>query len=173
MIGVQLGLLVCWAKNQLTRAALPSAILSFLAGFAILGLSRLEHSRTIRPSSLLNAYLLISLAFDAVQVRTLYLKHVDRAILGLFSADVGIKLILLLLESQNKRSQLRAPYRSYPPETTSGVFNRSFFLWLNPIVFHGFRKALTLDDLFASDPELLSEPLLRQMQLSWQKCKLK
>jgi hypothetical protein len=171
LIGIQLGLLICWSKNQLTRAALPSAILSFFAGIAILLLSRLEHSRAIRPSSLINIYLLVSLSFDAVQVRTLYLKHVEAAILGLFTADVVIKLVLLLLESMSKRSYLKAPFNSYSPETTSGIFNRSFFWWLNPVVFTGFRKILTLDDLFTSDPELQSEPLLHQMQHSWNKCK--
>jgi len=172
LIGVQLGLLVCWSRNQLTRAALPSAILSFLAGFAILFLSRLEHTRAIRPSSLLNIYLLVSLVFDAVQVRTLYLKNVDPSILGLFTADVAIKLAFLLLESKSKRSHLKAPYNAYSPETTSGIFNRSFFWWLNPVVVTGFRKILTLDDLFESDPELLSEPLLHQMQQSWKKCEV-
>ena len=170
MIGVQLGLLICWSRNQLTRAALPSAVLSFLAGFAILGLSRFEHSRAVRPSSLLNVYLLVSVVFDAVQVRTLYLKKVEPAILGLFTADIVIKMVVLLLESKSKRSHLKSPYNSYSPETTSGVFSRSFFWWLNPLVLTGFRKILTLDDLFTSDPELLSEPLLRQMQQSWQKC---
>jgi ATP-binding cassette subfamily C (CFTR/MRP) protein 1 len=166
LIGVQLGLLICWSKNQLTRAALPSAILSFLAGIALLFLSRLEHSRAIRPSSLINIYLLVSLSFDTVQVRTLYLKHVEPAILGLFTADVVIKVVLLLLESMSKRSYLKAPYNSYSPETTSGIFNRSFFWWLNPVVFTGFRKILTLDDLFTSDPELQSEALLHQIQHS-------
>lgn len=167
LIAVQLGLLICWSRNQLTRGALPSAVLSFLAGIAILCLSHLEHSRAIRPSSLINIYLLVSLSFDAVQVRTLYLKHVDSAILGLFTADIVIKVALLLLESKSKRSHLRAPYNSYSTETTSGIFNRSFFWWLNPVVFTGFRKILTLDDLFTSDPELLSEPLLQQMERSW------
>jgi hypothetical protein len=171
LIGVQLGLLIYWARNQLTRAALPSAILSFLSGIAILCLSRLEHSRTIQPSSLLNVYLLVSLIFDAVQVRTLYLKNVEPAILGLFTADLVIKAVLLVLESQSKRSHLKVPYNGYSPETTSGVFSRSFFLWLNPVVLTGFRKILTLDDLFKSDPELLSEPLFRQMHDSWKNCK--
>ncbi|KAE9378324.1 putative multidrug resistance protein [Stipitochalara longipes BDJ] len=171
LVGVQLGLLICWSRNQLTRAALPSGILSFLAGIALLCLSRLEHSRAIRPSSLLNIYLLASLSFDAVQVRTLYLKHVDPSILGLFTADVVIKLVLLLLESKSKRLYLKPPYNSYSPETTSGIFNRGFFWWLNPVVLMGFRKILTLDDLFTSDLELLSEPLLHQMQHSWNKYK--
>jgi len=170
LVGVQLGLLICWSRNQLTWAALPSGILSFLAGIVLLCLSRLEHSRAIRPSLLLNIYLLVSLSFDAVQVRTLYLKHVDPSILGLFTADVVIKVVLLLLESKSKRSYLKAPYNSYSPETTSGIFNRSFFWWLNPVVLTGFRKILTLDDLFTSDLDLLSEPLLHQMQKSWNKC---
>jgi ATP-binding cassette, subfamily C (CFTR/MRP), member 1 len=145
--------------------------MSFLAGILILCLSLLEHSRAIRPSSLLSIYFVVSLSLDAVQIRTLYLKHVEPKILGLFIADIVIKLILLLLESKSKRSYLKAPYNSYSPETTSGIFNRSFFWWLNPVVLIGFRKILTLDDLYTSDLELLSEPLLLRMQNSWNICK--
>lgn len=171
LIGVQTGLLICWANNRLTKAALPSAVLSFVAGIAILFLSRLEDSRAVRPSSLLSIYLLVSLAFDAVQTRTLYLKHVSSLILGLFTANVGIKLVLLLLENRSKRSYLKSPYNVYPPEATSGIVNRSFFWWITPVFATGFRKLLTLNDLFTTDPGLLSEPLLTQMEISWKKCK--
>jgi len=153
-----------------TRATLPSAVISLFAAIAILVLSPLEHNRAVRPSTLLNIYLLVSLVFDAVQVRTLYLRKEEPTILGLFSADIGLKGILLLLESTSKRKWLRFPYNGYSPETTSGVFNRSFFWWLNPLLSSGFRKLLTIDDLFATDVELLSEPLSERMEISWNKC---
>src|SRR6187402_1660125 len=171
LIGVQLALLVCWTSNRVTRAAVPSAALSFLVAITILPLSGLEDSRAVQPSFLLNIYLLLSVIFDAVQVRTLFLRHDDRAILGLFTASISIKAILLLLESKSKRGYLRAPYATHSPETTSGIFNRTFFWWINPILATGFRKILTLDDLFKTDVALLSEALQDRMQRSWIKCK--
>ncbi|CZR60647.1 related to multidrug resistance protein [Phialocephala subalpina] len=168
-ISKALGLLICWSRYRVTRATVPSAVLSFLASVVVLFLSRFEHSRAVRPSSLLIAYLLVSVAFDAVQVRTLFLRHDESSILGLFTTSVALKLILLLFESMNKRRYLRAPYNSYPPESTSGLFGRSFFWWLNPMLATGFRTLMTLDDLFVPDKALQSEPLGEQMKKSWNK----
>jgi len=149
----------------------PSSVLSILAALAILFLSLLEHSRAVQPSFLVNVYLLVSLSFDAVQTRTLYLRHEKGTILGLFTANIAIKATLLLLESKNKRKCLNPPYNSYPPEAISGVFNRSFFWWLNPTLADGFRKLLTVDDLFKTDNNLLSRPLQERARHYWDKCK--
>jgi ATP-binding cassette, subfamily C (CFTR/MRP), member 1 len=170
LVGVQLGLLIAWAPQPATRATLPSSILSFLAALAILFLSLLEHSRAVQPSFLVSIYLLVSLSFDAVQARTLYLRHETGTILGLFTANIAIKAVLLLLESKNKRKCLKPPYNSYPPEAISGVFNRSFFWWLNPTLANGFRKLLTLDDLFKTDKKLISRHLQEGARHSWDKC---
>jgi len=105
-----LALLILWTSHRLTNATVPAAVLSFAAALAIFCLSRFEHSRSIRPSVILNVYLLASLVFDAVQVRTLYLRHDDPLILGLFAINIGIKLTLLLLEAKNKRHFLKQPY---------------------------------------------------------------
>ncbi|PVH85137.1 putative multidrug resistance protein [Cadophora sp. DSE1049] len=152
-----------------TISTLPSSALSFAAAIVILLLSGLEHSRAVQPSIILSIYLLSTLIFDAVQARTLYLRHDDPAILGLFTTSVAIKAVLLILESRSKRRYLRAPYDAYSPETTGGIFNRSFFWWINPILATGFRRLLTLDDLFQTDASLLSEPLRGRMQKSWDK----
>ncbi|KAF8857368.1 putative multidrug resistance protein [Acephala macrosclerotiorum] len=169
LAGIQLGLLICWSRYRVTRATVPSAILSFLASVFVLFLSRFEHSRAVRPSSLIIAYLLVSVTFDAVQVRTLFLWHDERAILGLLTTSVGLKLVLLLFESMNKRRYLRAPYNTYPPESTSGLLGRSFFWWLNPMLATGFRTLMTLDDLFVPDKALQSAPLGEKMKESWNK----
>lgn len=154
----------------MTRATLPASALSLVAAIAVILLSGLEDSRAVQPSFLLSIYLLSTLVFDAVQLRTLYLRHDDPAILGLFSASIAIKAVLLVLESRSKRHYLRAPYNGYSPESTGGIFNKSFFWWINPILVTGFRRLLTLDDLFQTDASLLSEPLRDRMQKSWDKC---
>jgi ATP-binding cassette, subfamily C (CFTR/MRP), member 1 len=170
LAGIQLALLILWTSHQATRATIPAAALSFGASLAVTVLSWFEHSRAIRPSTLLNLYLLFSLLFDAIQARTLYLRHDNSSILCLFTASIGLKLILLLLEAQSKRAYLKYPYNRFSPETISGIFSHSFFWWLIPVLTTGFKKILTLDDLFATDQELLSEALQTQMQRSWNKC---
>ncbi len=151
---------------------IPSAVLSFLVSIMLLFLSGLEDGRAVRPSLLVNAYLLISLIFDVAQVRTLYLRQDDQTILGLFTANIGIKVVLLLLESRSKLRYLRVPYNTYSPEATSGVFSTGFFWWLTSLLTLSFQRLMTLDDLFQPDQELLSEPLLGKMQTSWNKCGL-
>lgn len=171
LIATQLGLLICWSSNRITRATVPSAVLSFLATVAILFLSRLEHSRSVKPSFILNIYLLASVVFDAVQARTLFLKRDAPAILGLFTTSIAIKFALLVVESRSKRRWLRAPYNSYSPEATSGIFNRSFFWWINPLLTRGFRKLISVEDLFTTDVSLKSEVLLGEIEGSWNKCR--
>lgn len=173
MIGAQLGLLICWSSNRITRAAVPSAVLGFLATMAILLLSRLEHTRSVKPSFVLNVYLLGSVVFDAVQARTLFLKQGEPVILGLLTASIAIKFALLVVESRSKRPWLKAPYNSYSPEATSGIFNRSFFWWINPLLTRGFRKLITVEDLFTTDISLNSKVLLSEIEASWGKCQLR
>lgn len=162
--------MIAWAPNTPTRTTLPASILSLFASLAILVLSIFEHSRSVRPSFIVNIYLFASLSFDAVQTRTLYLRHEAGTIMGLFTANIVLKAILVLLESRSKRNCLKSPYNSYPPEATSGIFSQCFFWWLNPVLATGFRKLLTLDDLFKPDIKLLSGPLQEQAQSSWDKC---
>ena len=170
LVGLELVLLVAWAVNAATPASVPSAALSFADSIAIFLLISLGHSRSVQPLSLITVYLIFSTLFNAVELRTLFLRQEPPAILGLSTAVVGAKLLLLLLEIQSKRKYLRFPYRDYSPEATSGVVNRSFFWWLNPLIVSGFKKILTLDDLSASDPELRSEALQKRLERSWDKC---
>lgn len=168
---LRLALLVLWSSNSATKASVPSAAFEFIGAIVIFAMSHLEHTRSVRPSSLLSVYLLFSILFDATQLRTLYLRHEFSTIVGLATASLVVEILLFLLELTSKRSFLRSPYRSWPPETTSGIISRSLFWWINPIFVRGFRKILSLDDLFATDPELLSEKLQEKMENSWKKCR--
>lgn len=172
LIAIQLALLITWSSHRLTQATIPSAILSFLAAIAILLLSNLEDGRSVRPSLILNTYLLVSLTFDAVQVRTLYLRRDEPPILGLVTTNIAVKAMLVFLESRSKRGYLMSPYNELSPESMSGFFGQSFFWWLSPILATGFRRVLTLDDLFKPDESLLSETTSTCIHLSWNKCKL-
>lgn len=131
-------------------------------------MSYVEHCRSIRPSAVLNIYLFLSLIFDIAQVRTLYLSDVENAsIAPMLTATIVLKFIMLVLEARSKRSFLKQPYRSFPPEATSGPFSRSFFWWLNSLFFRGFRNFLLFDDLYSLDENLSAERLGERMQSTW------
>ena len=169
--GLQLGLLIEWARYPVTPASIPAATLSFVDSVAILALA-CASSRNIRPISVLTLYLFFSMLFGIVELRTLYLRHEQTAatILGLSTAGFVVRCVLLLFQLPGKAKWLRAPHHNYGPEATSGLINRSLFWWLNPLIVTGFRKILTLDDLYSIDPSLDAEMLGRQMQQAWIQC---
>ncbi|GKZ39798.1 hypothetical protein AbraIFM66950_001228, partial [Aspergillus brasiliensis] len=101
---------------------------------------------------------------EDTKTRTLWLQHpeeINRTIAIITSVVAGLKFLLLLLEATEKRSVLRPEYKNYPPEALAGIYNRSFFWWLNSLFRRGFSKVLGVDDLFALDKQLESKRLHR------------
>ena len=170
LVALRLASLILWSIHPATNVSIASAVFSLLSALLIFMLSNYEHTRSVRPSSLICAYLVFTVLFDATQLRTLYLRDEESAISGVASAAFGVEVILLCLEATSKRSWLRRPYKAYPPEATSGIINRSFFWWLNPLFVSGFRKLLSLEDLYVVDDELCSERLQSRIEASWQYC---
>lgn len=123
---------------------------------------------------MLNAYLLVSLLFDAARVRTLWLRSTDNAndvIAIVTSVTLGAKLLLVLVEAIEKRHILKKEYQGYPPEATAGFYNRSVFYWMNPLFKAGYSNVIGVEDLFALDKELSSERLLAMFEDRWSKGK--
>ena len=171
---LHLALVILWTTNPAlqTPASVPSAALAFVGALVMYPLSYLEHTRSIRPSTLLELYLLLSLLLNIPQARTLFLRHNGAAIAAIFVASIAAMLIVWLLEARNKTKDLKEPYRKYPPEANHGVWNRTFFLWLNPLFIKGFRTLLSLDDLWQTPPDLASEKLQDDVQAVWdRRCK--
>ncbi|OKL59747.1 hypothetical protein UA08_04922 [Talaromyces atroroseus] len=168
----QLGLLVLWTEDKglQTRGSVPAAALEVVAGLSLGLLSWVEDSRSVKPSSLLSVYLLFTLLFDVAQARTLWLLQQEQSkpIKVLFSISVGLKSVFLALETKGKRAYLETKYQDLPPESTSGIINRSFMWWLNHLFFRGFKSLLTLDDLNRLDPNLHSASLSHSAQVAWQ-----
>ncbi|KAK1961243.1 ABC transporter [Colletotrichum sublineola] len=153
---IEVALLVSWVTAYPglygTRVSLAAAVLQLLDVFALGALSWLEHSYSPRPSTLLNTYLLISLAFDAVQTRTLWLKAREEStgvilIPAEFTAALVIKSSLLVLEAIEKRKFLLPEWRHKGPEETAGVFSRGLLFWLRGILVKGRKTLLSPTDL--------------------------
>lgn len=173
----QLILTALWALPSAyrTRASIPANAIIAGGSLLLCFLSYAEHTRSIRPSFLLNIYLFPALLFDIARVRTLWLRWDSwegRTIAIIASVAVSLRFSLLLLETTEKRSILRDEYKSSPPEATSGVFSRYFFLWLNPLFKKGFSSLMGVDDLFALDKQLHSERLQNHLESKWDQSKL-
>jgi ATP-binding cassette subfamily C (CFTR/MRP) protein 1 len=166
--------LILWINHHgpRNRAAIPSAAVSLVGALALVVLSFLEHMRSIRPSWLLNVYLLVTVVFDIVRSRTYSLRPDLDTIATVFTSRVAFKLILAIIESRPKRKLLLAPFADCPPEATSGPYKRALFWWLNALFKKGYSESLTIDDLFHLDKHLQSNYLHHLLGSSWDRCKL-
>ncbi|CAG8909081.1 unnamed protein product [Penicillium egyptiacum] len=167
---LQLSLLVLWSVSvaSQTSTSIPSAALGLANSTIIIGLSYVEDIKSTSPSSLLTVYLLLSVLFDATQIRTLWLT--DRVIIAAVqSAILATKLAMLILETREKTSYLNPPYKEYPPEATCGIVNLSFVWWLNRLFLTGCRKIIGNQDLFALEPGLTSGNTGERLKRAWEK----
>ncbi|KAE8358078.1 putative multidrug resistance protein [Aspergillus caelatus] len=157
-LALQVSLPVLWSVSPSSRTptSIPAASLSLVNAIIIIGLSYVEDRKSTRPSSLLTIYLLLSILFDATQVRTSWLTH-RIPMAAVQSAITGTKLAMLLLEMRGKASYLKSPYRDYPPEATSGIVNLSF------------QKLMGNRDLDDLEPGLASGLAGERLKRVWEK----
>ncbi|KAJ6020781.1 multidrug resistance-associated protein [Penicillium herquei] len=130
-------------------------------------LSWLEDERSMKPSSLLAIYLIVTLLFDVVQIKSLWLPYKNPLIAGLFSATVATKAAMVLFESLGKQKYLIDSYQDFSRESTSGILNQSFMWWLNRLLFVGFRSILTTEDLDRLDKSLESNRTAQMARRAW------
>ncbi|KAK2011704.1 hypothetical protein LZ32DRAFT_678947 [Colletotrichum eremochloae] len=175
---LQLVLLTLWIQNLqgdkglLTllenRVSIAAAVFGLIDA-ALLGvLSCIEHVRSIRPSTIICLFLFLSCLFDAAKCRTLWLLNFSSALAAVFTANLTLKLVIFVLEIQTKQKSLLSAWKRLSPEATSGIVGRSFFWWLNGLLFRGFKTSLSSSALYDIDEELQSEPLLRRLKADWQ-----
>ncbi|KFZ24484.1 hypothetical protein V502_01036 [Pseudogymnoascus sp. VKM F-4520 (FW-2644)] len=131
-------------------AVFTAALLALVATLGLCILSYVEHSKNIRPSSIINAYLLLTLPFDATQLRTRWLRGDNLAGNSVASSVLAVKLFVLVSEATEKTRILFTPYVDRSPEDTSG-----------------FRNVVNDDDLFAGDKYLLSKSLDIRFRRHW------
>lgn len=167
-----MALTVLWCKHSAvkTRASVPTAVLTVVGSLLLSVVSYTEHQKTVRPSLILNIYLIFSILFDAARARTLWLQQYNRNIAITFTISVIVKCLLFLLEATQKGQILRHEYHSSnPPEAISGVLSRSFFWWLNQLFLSGYSTTLHLGDLFSLDKHLVADYLHHVLDSGWKK----
>ncbi|KIM99420.1 hypothetical protein OIDMADRAFT_146875 [Oidiodendron maius Zn] len=169
LAATQLALLVVWGVTPLfrTKASIPAALLSFLASLALLYLSSIEHTRSARPSSIINAYIFFSILFDIPQARTLWLRLGWTAVPGIFTAGLAAKTIVFYLEARNKRRSLLPPYQLYAPEALANLYDRIVMWWLSPLFMKGYGNIISIDGLFPIDNDLSSDRVERSFYDHW------
>jgi hypothetical protein len=174
LLGLQIAQTALWAlpAADSTKASVSANALLTIGVLALGLLSYAEHTRSVKPSFILNTYLFCSLLFDIARSRTLWLRSEDsfnNIIAIITTVAVGVKFFLFVIEAVEKKNILRSEYADFPPEATAGFYNRAMFWWLNPLFKLGFNGALRIEDLFVLDKALSSERLLAQFDRKWSK----
>ncbi|KAK8031981.1 hypothetical protein PG990_001715 [Apiospora arundinis] len=162
-------LLALWAvgygsPSQRTRATVPAAALSVVDCFAFMALSFMEHGKSLGPPLLMNTYLLVSILFDIVRIRSLWLAETASAIAALFTVTMGLKMGLLALEEIRKDKWFGPEIKHNGNEISSGIFTRTLFSWLNRMLWRGYNTALSVPSLQDVDPSLLSPVLWNKVR---------
>lgn len=163
-----LGLWASGSSSVKTRATSVTAILVLLSSLPFGLLTWLEHDRNMKPSFILFAYLFLSIILDLPRCRTLWMTEASSTIPAIFTTSLALRLALILVDSADKRSILIAKYQLFSKETTASTISRSVFWWLGPLFLGGYKRNLSLDDLYALDPKLESEALYRVYQEAWE-----
>ncbi|KUJ23459.1 putative ABC multidrug transporter [Mollisia scopiformis] len=158
--GTNLALLIWAAKRSLivTDLAIAASTLRLATGVCMIGLSFLDHRRSLKPSMLLNTYLFITTLLDIAQVRTSWLASAfrqDRVFSAIFTSSVVTKAIILILEAQRKMN----------PEEISGLYNLGVYFWLNSLFLNGYRNVLRIGDLFPLDQALCGSTLQERLSI--------
>jgi ATP-binding cassette subfamily C (CFTR/MRP) protein 1 len=144
-----------------------------LVGFIVFSvLSFFEHMRSIRPSWLLNIYLLLTVIFDIVRSRTYSLSPDLESIATVFTSRVAVELILAIIEARPKKRWLLPEFADSPPEAISGPYKRALFWWLNALFKKGYSESLSVDDFLHLDKHLQSDYLHHLLGSSWDRRKL-
>jgi hypothetical protein len=155
---------------------LASSVLKLISALLMLGLSLVDHSRSPRPSVLLNSYLFLTLLLDAAQARTLFFSSNGRPELTysiIFCVAMALKLGILLLEAHQKTKWVTWDKEKHSPEETSGIFSLGVFFWLNKMFLVGYRKLLTLEDLYPLDSSINAQKLHENFAMNMDYSKLK
>jgi ATP-binding cassette subfamily C (CFTR/MRP) protein 1 len=181
---MQTVLLILHAINSTlrTRATLTAASFSLVDALGLCVLSHTEHIHSVRPSAIINAYLLLTLPFDVARTRTLWINDATTSVAAVFSSTLAVKVIILIAEGMEKRGILLDRYRYSSPEVTSGIYARSFFWWLNNLMTSGmqriplhqnwliqigFQRVISNEDLYPIDDEMTSSSLQENAQKIW------
>ena len=131
----------------------------------------LEHRHARESSPVPATFLFVTLLLDAARARSYFLRRE----IGLYSvacltvAIAVTKLLLVALGEIPKRYESKND--ELAPESTSGFWARTFFIWVNSTLLLGFRNILTIADLPNLDADFASTRLAAVFQSVWVKRK--
>ena len=168
-LALQLTLLavVCLSTPSPDGILLAHLVPSAAAAIGVCLLSRTEHRRSVTPSTLIVLYLLASLTLDSIWLLIPSLALDSRLDSRFLLVQLAAKATLLAVECPNKEKVLVSRYQELSPEERSGVLQRVFFWYINPVLVRGYDNILVEDDLPSLDRQTWSGELRQSAERVW------
>lgn len=152
---------------------LAATSLSLIAALISCYQSYFEHYTSVRPSKILSIYYFFGVLFDIPRARTVWAIDGLHTVAIVFIVSMLIKAAIWGLELLEKPNLIIYHYKDGSPETWAGVFNRSLFGWLNPLLLSGNKTVFTPKDLYAVEKAMVPDPDIKhKLAILWEECKL-
>jgi ATP-binding cassette subfamily C (CFTR/MRP) protein 1 len=121
----------------------------------------------MRPSTLLNVYLFLTLLFDVAMLRTLWLMpSFSSSIREIYTASFAVKGAIVFLEAREKQ-RYSVDSETLSPEEFSGIYSRGMFWWLNKMIWAGTKHVLKPMDLYPITKDMAAETSSNQFREKW------
>lgn len=130
------------------------------------------HSRSIRPSTQLILFWLLTTATQIIRWRTWLINdfyHEKPASFALVTMLIIISATLFVLENIPRRALSRSRSGRVSPETSANFFSMITFWWLTPLMTLGYRRPLNEEDLWELKPDDTAHEVSHKMQRHWQR----
>lgn len=162
------GLVLRCLSEDRTQVTYSAAAIDLAAALAVGVVVYIEHRHTIRTSTLLGFYLAVGILIDATKSRSYFMRDLF-ASSAASAAAAAVRFAMLCLEEVPRRNLVIDPNlrRISDGEATSGFFSRIFFIFLQPMMYIGFRRILTMKDLGGLGIDLSSMRLFSDLNRFW------
>lgn len=171
LVGLQATNIALWHNTDYFRSSVTVAAcsMSLVASICTMCIIAITHMYSLQSSAFLSIFFTLTGLFDIAMARSYFLRDTLGAIASLQTCVVILKLVLIILQEVPKRSLYLSEtlQSSVSAESASGFWNRSMFLWLNPLLIFGWRKRFKLDDLPNIGEEFASEKLFDRFSPHW------
>jgi ATP-binding cassette subfamily C (CFTR/MRP) protein 1 len=109
---------------------------------------------------------------DIPRARTVWAIDGLHTVAIVFIVSMLIKAVICGLEVLEKQNLIIDHYKDGSPETWAGVFNRSLFGWLNPLLLSGNKTVFSLNDLYSMEKAMVPDPDIKhKLAVLWEECK--
>ncbi|KAI2824957.1 hypothetical protein CBS115989_378 [Aspergillus niger] len=147
---LRLASLILWSRTPIrVRTSIAAEVIYFVTAFPLAWWSYRLHRTAVAPSLFLSLFLSVTIIFQAVRIRSLWLMQRDTGLAIVETISLAVTVVLARAEARTKPHHLpTAALATLSREQLSGLYGRGLFLWLARTLWDGNKRSLKYSDLF-------------------------